>query len=250
MRIIIFPVIILILSANLSVGQPPSENNSKQASLYANRPSVILVEGKVREVEESDRIVVDGVDGTVYTISLLGADAPDEKQDFHKKAKKRLAELIEGRDVKAVVRKDEAGRYIANVYFEGQDIGLRLIQEGLAWHFTKHSGAQTVIEREKYSDAEAAARYSRVGLWEDKNPMAPWVFRGEKPLTSNKDIPLPAATVDSPVNASPVPADVSISPNESKPGRTYILGPRGGCYYLNDKGHKVYVKDKSLCVKQ
>jgi hypothetical protein len=32
----------------------------------------------------------------------------------------------------------------------------------------------------------------------------------------------------------------------TRPDRTYIRGPRGGCYYLSPSGRKVYV-DRSLC---
>jgi endonuclease YncB( thermonuclease family) len=34
---------------------------------------------------------------------------------------------------------------------------------------------------------------------------------------------------------------------ENKAGRTYILGPKGGCYYLTESGEKKYEKDKSKC---
>jgi endonuclease G len=37
------------------------------------------------------------------------------------------------------------------------------------------------------------------------------------------------------------------SKQNTKNGRTYILGPRGGCYYLDEKGEKKYEKDKSKC---
>ena len=80
--------------------------------------------------------------------------------------------------------------------------------------------------------AQAAAKASKTGLWDDKNAIAPWTFRGEKGELPVDTEPTPAAPKSVPV-----------------PGRAYILGPRGGCYYLNEQGIKVYVKDKTLCQK-
>lgn len=243
-KIFILLILIPVLSANPIVAQQSPENVRKKTN---SKPSkVIRVDAKVLAVEDGDRIKIAADDGSVYSLTLLGVDAPDEKQNYYKKAKKRLAELIDGKNVTAIMHKTARDESIAVIYFGGQDVGLRLIQDGLAWYFTGHGREQAANEREKYSQAEAAARTTRLGLWEDKNPVAPWTFRGDK-TTTDAIAEAPANRVTSPaLDANPA----NTTPPQNRPdGRTYILGPRGGCYYLNDKGYKVYVKDKSLCDK-
>lgn len=194
--------------------------------------------GNILAVEGSDRVKVAADDGNVYSAVLLGVDAPDEKQSYFKKAKKRLEELVEGKEVTVLMRSDERGESFVVVYSGADDVGLKMIQEGFAWYSPNRSGGQNAADREKYTRAEAAARSARSGLWDDKNPTAPWSFRGEKlePAVSDSSKVTPDADpVESPKRSSPVP------------GRKYILGPRGGCYYLNEQGIKLYVKDKTLC---
>jgi endonuclease YncB( thermonuclease family) len=192
--------------------------------------------GNVLAVEDSDRVTLASDDGSVYSVILIGIDAPDEKQSYYKKAKKRLAELVEGKDVTIILRTNDQNESYAVIYAGADDVGLRLIQEGLAWYSPGRSGAQSTAEREKYQQAMASAKTARSGLWDEKDATAPWTFRGEK-----SELPVEQAMTVTPVVTSPKSAPV--------PGRTYILGPRGGCYYLNEQGIKVYVKDKTLCQK-
>jgi endonuclease YncB( thermonuclease family) len=207
---------------------------AQQAGVKAFK--VVRVRGNVLAVEDSDRVKIAADDGGIYSVTLTGVDAPDEKQSYYKKAKKRLADLVDGKDVTVMLRTGEKGEIYGVLYAGADDIGLRLIQEGLAWYSPGRSVAQNTADRDKYEQAEAAAKASRSGLWDDKDALAPWTFRGEK-----SELPVEADSTAAPVNSAPKSVPV--------PGRTYILGPRGGCYYLNDQGVKVYVKDKTLCQK-
>ena len=204
---------------------------AQQSGVRASK--VIRMRGNVLAVEDSDRLKVAADDGKVYSATLIGVDAPDEKQSYFKKAKKRLAELVEGKDVTVMLRSDEKNESFAVVYVGADDVGLHLIEDGLAWYSPGRSGAQSSADREKYQQAQVAAKTAKAGLWNDKDAIAPWTFRGEKSELPVETEPAPAA----------VPKSVPV------PGRAYILGPRGGCYYLNEQGIKVYVKDKTLCQK-
>lgn len=211
------------------------------SQIAAVKPAKVMrIRGNVLAIEEGDRIKVATDDGNIYTAVLQGVDAPDQSQEYFKKAKKRLAELAEGKEVTVMLRTTETGESFAAVYVGADDVGLKLIQEGLAWFAPNRSGAQNIIDREKYIQAESTAKNAKAGLWSAKDPVAPWALRGEKlqpPVTESVESTLPA-NAETPRHSQPVP------------GRTYILGPRGGCYYLNDQGIKVYVKDKTLCQKQ
>ena len=208
------------------------------AQQSAVKPSKVLrVRGNVLAVEDSDKVKIAADDGSVYSVVLAGLDAPDENQSYFKKAKKRLAELVDGKDVTVMLRIDEHGETNAVVYAGAEDVGLILIQEGLAWFSPARAGAQNTADRDRYQTAQSTARAAKSGLWDDKNAVAPWTFRGEKD---------PEPIVEQEAAAASAPA---VSKSQPVPGRTYILGPRGGCYYLNEQGIKVYVKDKTLCQK-
>ena len=204
---------------------------AQQSGVKASK--VIRMRGNVLAVEDSDRVKVAADDGKVYSATLIGVDAPDEKQGYYKKAKKRLAELVDGKDVTVMLRSDEKNESYAVIYVGAEDVGLRLIEDGLAWYSPGRSGAQSSADREKYQQAQAAAKASKTGLWDDKDAISPWTFRGEK-----SELP-----VETELTPPALPKSVPV------PGRAYILGPRGGCYYLNEQGIKVYVKDKTLCQK-
>jgi endonuclease YncB( thermonuclease family) len=207
---------------------------AQQSGVKASK--VVRLRGNVLAVEDSDRLKIAADDGNVYSAVLIGVDAPDERQNYFKKARKRLSDLVDGKDVTVMLWTDEKGGTFAVVFAGAEDVGLRLIQDGLAWFSPGRSFAQNSADREKYQQAQAAARSAKNGLWDDKDPIAPWAFRGEK-----SELPVETDVAAQPVNSSPKSVPV--------PGRTYILGPRGGCYYLNEQGIKIYVKDKTLCQK-
>lgn len=204
--------------------------------------AVNRVEGKVVSVEEGDRIKFATADGTAYTLFLIGVDAPDQKQENFKKSRGRLKELAEGKEAVALLYRTNSGDFVAMLFVGRLDVGLRLIQDGLAWYYPGHFTILTAGERRTYTDAEASARTARAGIWKDDNPEAPWTLRGEK-------LDVAPMVVEAKVTHTSNKHDERRS-ETSMPGRKYILGPRGGCYYLNDKGHKVYVKDKSLCAQE
>lgn len=107
------------------------------------------------------------------TIRLNHIDCPEKKQPFGKNAKWKASDLCFGKMVKIVSngKKDRYKRLIAEVYFNNININKELVKNGLAWHFKKYSSDV------EYAKLERQARKSRVGLWKEKNPIAPWDWR-------------------------------------------------------------------------
>lgn len=201
--------------------------------------NISLIQGTVIVVYDGDTIGVQSMDGKIYAVRLQGIDAPEGRQNYGEKSQEALADLIFDKSVIVIIdKKDLYDRYIGNVYYEGQDVGLLQIKAGMAWYFRKYSDDQTAENRKKYAQTEADARSARTGLWEDKEPTPPWEFRGEvKEVKSGSDNSAKSDTKSSKSNKSA----------KKKGDREYIKGPRGGCYYINSSGTKTYVKDKSLC---
>src|SRR5688572_8021279 len=74
-------------------------------------------------------------------------------------------------------KRDRHGRIVGKVLLEGNDVCIRQIEDGLAWHFKKYEDEQPAVDRVRYSRAESDARARRVGLWRDPHPVPPWEFR-------------------------------------------------------------------------
>lgn len=111
------------------------------------------------------------------TIRLEHIDAPEKKQAFGNVSKEKLAGLCFGKNIiikskKAKGTYDRNGRMIAELYYEnGRSINIEMVKAGLAWHYKQYSTDQT------YANAELLARNNKVGLWKEKSPIAPWLYR-------------------------------------------------------------------------
>jgi endonuclease YncB( thermonuclease family) len=75
---------------------------------------------------------------------------------------------------------DRYGRVVGKVLLSDQDMCLEQVKAGLAWHYKKYQGEQSVSDRVKYADAEREARRLKLGLWHEPNPMPPWEYRQAK----------------------------------------------------------------------
>jgi len=128
----------------------------------------------VRRIIDGDTIVVYR-NSRLFKIRLAEIDCPEKRQSFGLKAKQFLSKLILNRKVEIKIKtKDRYGRIIGTVFFQNRNINYLLVQQGLAWHYKKYS-------RNKFlSQLEEKARINKKGLWSQKNPVPPWVFRKNK----------------------------------------------------------------------
>lgn len=137
------------------------------------------ITGKVTRVADGDTITV--LRGkTQYKIRLVGIDAPEKTQAYGNQSKLTLSEAIAGQTVTVDYnKKDRYGRIIGKVLYNGQDMNLRQIQLGMAWHYKAYEREQDVEDRSIYAQAEYVAQRDRLGLWADK-AIPPWEFRREE----------------------------------------------------------------------
>jgi micrococcal nuclease len=113
--------------------------------------------------------------GTVYRIRLNGIDCPERKQPYYQQAKNFLANACMQMQVTVTYSsKDRNGRLLGDVFVNGKHINLLLVQQGYAWHYKKYS---TAIQ---LANAETAARAAKLGLWKERNAIAPWEWRKMK----------------------------------------------------------------------
>jgi micrococcal nuclease len=137
---------------------------------------------KVVGVKDGDTMVL-LMDGKEQVVRLAHVDCPEKKQPFGTKAKQYASELCFGKWVTVVHsnKYDRNKRLIAEVIGkDGQNLNKQLIKKGLAWHFKKYS------KDKEYAQLEVQARKSKVGLWSDANPTAPWDWRKPKKKTTHQ----------------------------------------------------------------
>lgn len=121
---------------------------------------------KVISVQDGDTITVIGADNSAIRIRLAGIDAPERGRPFSDRAKSNLSELVLGKVVTLECKKaDRYNRPVCKVILNDEDIGLRQIADGMAWHFKRYENEQSPEDRVRYTEAETKARSERVGLW-------------------------------------------------------------------------------------
>ena len=161
MKLLMIPAILLLLFTSLSC-----RNGLEQAQKEIRLQVVKLADGDSFEGRAQ---------GAGYRIRLYGIDAPERGQDFYRRSKDRLGELCAEGPVTVKPRnRDSFGRIVADVYTaSGRHINKIMVEEGLAWHFTKYSNSAELAMLEEQ------ARAKRIGIWSMNNPVAPWDYRKE-----------------------------------------------------------------------
>ncbi len=140
-------------------------------------------EAKVSSVVEGDTIRIVDRRGHSRAFRLLGADAPEKGQSGYWDALRELSEHARGKAVtidwvRAQICPPSGGgcAQLAKVLLKGEDLALRQIRRGLAWHDKRQLREQSTTDKTLYAEAQTQAKAARRGVWKAKNPTAPWLF--------------------------------------------------------------------------
>lgn len=156
-----------------------------QALTLANAEDRNSFTGKVMRVRDGDTVVVIDRDNHWSDVRLNGIDAPEKQrkkgeggQPYAEKSREYLSALVLDREVTVQWKKyDGFGRIVGTVYVNGEDVNLKMLEEGYAWVFTKYLKDVPAENREPYIGAEAVAQEAKRGLSQYDEPEAPWDFR-------------------------------------------------------------------------
>ena len=114
--------------------------------------------GFVSKVIDGDTVIING-----ESVRLLGIDSDERGYPCYNAAKKRIEELVLNKEVvleKDNEDKDQYQRYLRYLFLDGGNIGLQMVEEGLAV-------SRFSPENRKYKDeilnAEIEARENQVG---------------------------------------------------------------------------------------
>lgn len=126
----------------------------------------------IERVKDGDTVLL--TNKTV--IRLAAIDAPELKQRFGPEAKLRLERLLgtKGAHPKDLVvvsdGKDKYGRTLVYIYDKNININAELVRKGYAWSYMSKQFLPQQLEAQK----------AKRGLWKDKSPTPPWVWRKQK----------------------------------------------------------------------
>lgn len=127
--------------------------------------------GRVVNVADGDTVTV-LADRREVRVRLAGIDAPERGQPHARAARQSLASLVAGRTVTVHGRgEDVYGRLLGEIRVEMLDVNAEQVRRGYAWVFRRYSHDPRLLA------LEAEAKVARRGLWQDPNPVAPWLWR-------------------------------------------------------------------------
>ena len=133
--------------------------------------------GKVVSVHDGDTIVVMVGSNQQFRVRLAEIAAPDMEQAYGTESKRTLADKVRGKTVRVTVAGvDDAGLPMGVIYLGDRGINWEMVAEGAAWQYRRYSRNGAL------ADAERQAREKHLGLWADKNPVPPWVYRNPRPI--------------------------------------------------------------------
>lgn len=177
---------LLLLSAAFLVAQPAvakwphrtaqiSEENGTQSS----KAVVETVEAKVIAVHDGDTLRAVDSNGRQMKVRLAYIDAPEINQAFGIASRDELRrEVLDQMVMLTLYGHDQYHRWVAKVQRQGRDINLSQIKTGDAWHYVSIAKLEQSFEDyTTYEQAQSVARQARKGLWQQRDPQAPWLFR-------------------------------------------------------------------------
>lgn len=131
--------------------------------------------GEVVRILDGDTVEV-LVEKRPVRVRLADIDAPEKKQPFGTKSTQALAALIFRQHVQVIDHGKDATptkRTLGTIMLGTKNVNAQMVAAGMAWAY-RYKGQPTNPDMAKL---EAQAKQQRVGLWADKNPVEPWMFR-------------------------------------------------------------------------
>ena len=168
---------------NSSSIPPPLDSASNTAglpnSIYGQQVKATFQATRIAPID-GDSLRATLPDSSVVEVRLASIDSPELSQNFGQHAKTHLQSLTGSRPATFFqTDTDRYGRTVAFMFVQtpqgqSQSINAQMVVDGLAWHSISFSNDATLTQLEQ--DARLAKR----GLWNDRAPVAPWIYRAKK----------------------------------------------------------------------
>ena len=113
--------------------------------------------------------------GKEIKIRLVEIDAPEMNQPFGAQSKNFLNSLLYEKDVTLISQgEDRYGRVLGNLFSNELNVNMLMVKFGFAWVYDKYAKNSSLYKHQDQAKAE------NLGLWQAKDPIAPWVWRKQK----------------------------------------------------------------------
>ena len=146
---------------------------------------------RVTFVGDGDGVTGQFGDGSNVTCRLNNIDAPEVKHDarttktgtqlqaspdqsYGRESQKSLEDLIMNKEVTIKVTQVKDGRSYCDVEFQGKDLSMRQVEQGLAMVYARYVDP---ARKAAFQSAEDKAKSQRLNLWNDANPLLGERFR-------------------------------------------------------------------------
>ena len=130
---------------------------------------------KVVSISDGDTIKVFNAATGQEKIRLYGIDAPERGQRQGDAAGTRLASLVSWAVVEIEpVTEDIYGNTVAIVLAQGKNVSQEMVRAGYAWVYRKYCDKPFC---EYWLTLEGEAKKNKVGLWQETDPIPPWMWR-------------------------------------------------------------------------
>ena len=152
------------------VGPPPLQPVAQ--AITPGMPASQWV-GWVTKVVDGDTLHVQPAQGGAsQKLRIKGIDAPEVCQAWGMQSREALARLVWGQRVTVQLNDvDDHGRWLAQVFVNGEDVGARLVAQGHAWSY------QFRRDPGPYAFQQQQAAINRLGLFGQPQAMRPREFR-------------------------------------------------------------------------
>ena len=140
--------------------------------LFSSSVTFALSDLEIIRVIDGDTVIGKSND-TEIKIRLSEIDAPEMNQPFGLNSKECLSNLVKKNNnlqFKSNGR-DGYGRSLGWLVTDGKNLNYEMIKQGCAWVYDRY-----VINKTIYS-FQNGARLKNIGLWNQYNPIAPWIWR-------------------------------------------------------------------------
>jgi endonuclease YncB( thermonuclease family) len=106
-------------------------------------------------------------------VRIVAIDAPERGQPWGNRSRQYLSDLCFNVNAKLTVHySDRYGRLVADVECNDKNAGTEQVKAGMAWVYDRYAQ-----KHQHLYAVQEEAKANRLGLWSDKNPVAPWLWR-------------------------------------------------------------------------
>lgn len=111
-------------------------------------------------------------------IRLAAIDTPEKKQAYGKDAKNYLESLVRDKTLTIqIIDKDRYGRLVGNIFIDKMYVNAQMVKAGYAWVYDAYKKTAAKGQLNNMLLFQKQAKRSKIGLWADEKPEAPWIYR-------------------------------------------------------------------------